>query len=212
VLLAAAMHLVVAETASAKLEPVQGAGLKTRAEIREFQRGHGLKADGIMGPDTRFALRTVPHGHARVPRAATDGSGLRLAAAPRAPSASRHGGIEYLAMFAGGWAILVALAVLKLREPVSYRARVLRDSFRRPSGHPASGVRWLPSGAMFAEGRAARGGIGRFRGSVSAVTELRGERCFLVQDRRRPRGVWVFESEIQAVDEADDRQPAGRLP
>jgi murein L,D-transpeptidase YcbB/YkuD len=58
VLLAAAKHLVVAETASAKLEPVQGAGLKTRAEIREFQRGHGLKADGIMGPDGRSSWRS----------------------------------------------------------------------------------------------------------------------------------------------------------
>jgi hypothetical protein len=140
VLLAAAMHLVVAETASAKLEPVQGDGLKTRAEIRGFQRSHGLKPDGIMGPNTRFALRTVPHEHARVPAAATGGSGLHLAVAPRAPSASPHGGIEYLAMFAGGWAILVALAVLKLREPVTYRARVLRDSLMRPSGHPGAGV------------------------------------------------------------------------
>jgi hypothetical protein len=110
-------------------------------------------------------------------------------------------------MFAGGWAILLVLAVLKLRDPVTYRARVLHDSLKRPPGHPEPGVRWLHSGAMFAEGRAARAGIGRFRGSVAAVTRLRGERCFLVRDPRMPRGVWVFESEIRDLATADEDEP-----
>lgn len=204
-LLAVTVYLVMAGTASADLGPAQAAGLSTRAEIRGFQRSHGLKPDGIVGPDTRSALRTVPHRHTRTMQVAT-GPVKVAAAAPPEPSAGvRHGGgVEYIAMFAGGWAILVVLALLKLREPVAYRVRILRDSLMRPSGHPAPGVRWLRSGTMFAEGRAARGGIGRFRGSVAAVTRLRGERCFLVRDARMPRGVWVFESEIQDLANTDD--------
>jgi hypothetical protein len=213
VLLAAAVYLVMAGTASANLGPARNAGLKTRAEIRAFQRSHGLVPDGVMGPDTRFALSTVPHSHMRTVEAASGPANAR-AAAPRVTPPSGHsgrGGIAYVAMFAGGWAILLALAVLKLRKPAAYRARVLRDSLMRPPGHPAPGVRWLTSGEMFAEGRAARGGIGHFRGSVAAITKARGERCFLVRDRRRPRGVWVFESEIRDLAKAggatEDRLP-----
>jgi hypothetical protein len=112
--------------------------------------------------------------------------------------------MAYLVMFAGGWAILLALAVLKLREPMAYRVRVLHDSLMRPAGQSRPGVRWLASGKVFAEGRAARAGIGRFRGWVSAITVLRGERCFLVRDPRMPRGVWVFESEIRDLAGAGD--------
>jgi Putative peptidoglycan binding domain len=215
VLLAAVLYLVMGGTAFADLGPARQAGLTTRAEVRDFQRSHGLVPDGVVGPDTRAALQALPHGrgHMRMAQAAAAPAAER-AAAPRATaSRARHGGIAYLAMFAAGWAILLALAVLKLRKPVTYRMRILRDSLMRPSGRPAPGVRWLPSGHMFAEGRAARAGIGRFSGSVSAITELRGERCFLVRDRRMPRGVWVFESEVRDLARADDETAsADRLP
>jgi hypothetical protein len=215
VLLAAVLYLVIGGTAFADPGPARQAGLTTRAEIRDFQRSHGLVPDGVIGPDTRAALLAIPHrrGHMRMVQPAAAPARERAAAPRTTSSAARHGGIVYLAMFAGGWAILLALAVLKLRGPVTYRMRILRDSLTRPYGRPAPGVRWLPSGQMFAEGRAARAGIGRFSGSVSAITELRGERCFLVRDRRMPRGVWVFESEIRDLARADDETAsADRLP
>jgi hypothetical protein len=200
------MVLVLAHPASAAPDEATALGFHSKAEIRDFQRTHGLKADGIVGPDTRSALRAVPHGRGHTRMAGTARAGARpSAAALPAPAAPGHR-LEYLAMFVGGLAILATLAVVKLREPVTYRARVLRDSFRRPPGRPAPGVRWVPGG-VFAEGRAARGGIGRFSGSVSAVTELRGERCFLVRDPRRPRGVWVFESEIREIEEPHEIEP-----
>jgi hypothetical protein len=206
----------MAGTATADLGPARSAGLNTRAEIRDFQRSHGLKADGVVGPDTRFALRTVPRAHMRTVEVAAEPADTP-AAAPRVTppgGGGGHGRIAYLAMFVGGWAILLTLAVLKLREPVAYRARVLRDSLMRPPGHPAPGVRWLRSGALFAEGRAPRAGIGHFSGSVAAVTKSRGERCFLVRDPKMPRGVWVFESEIRDLARAADDEPelADRLP
>jgi hypothetical protein len=216
VLLAAVLYLPMGGTAFADLGPARQAGLTTRAEIRDFQRSHGLVPDGVVGPDTRAALQAVPHGrgHVRMVQAVAAPAGEQRAAVTRATaSGARHGRIAYLAMFVAGWAILLALAVLKLRGPVAYRMRILRDSMVRPYGRPAPGVRWLPSGHMFAEGRAARAGIGRFSGSVSAITELRGERCFLVRDRRMPRGVWVFESEIRDLARPDDETAsADRLP
>lgn len=214
-LLAAVLYLVMGGTAFADLGPARQAGLTTRAEIRDFQRSHGLVPDGVVGPDTRAALQAIPRGrgHMRMVQAPAAPAGERAAVTRATASGARHGRIAYLAMFVAGWAILLALAVLKLREPVAYRMRILRDSLMRPSGRPAPGVRWLPSGRMFAEGRAARAGIGRFSGSVSAITELRGERCFLVRDRRMPRGVWVFESEIRDLARADDETAsADRLP
>jgi hypothetical protein len=216
VLLAAVLYLVMGGTAFATLGPARQAGLTTRAEIRDFQRSHGLVPDGVVGPDTRAALQAIPRGrgHMRMAQAAAAPAGERAAVTRATASGARRGRIAYLAMFAAGWAILLALAVLKLRElrePVSYRMRILRDSLMRPSGRPAPGVRWLPSGRMFAEGRAARAGIGRFSGSVSAITELRGERCFLVRDRRMPRGVWVFESEIRDLARADDETASADL-
>jgi peptidoglycan hydrolase-like protein with peptidoglycan-binding domain len=193
-LLAAVVLLALAETASADSGKAEAAGLQSRAQIQAFQRAHGLKPDGVVGPDTRFALQTVPRAHARL--AAAAGGGASSPAAIASPPSGRHGHVEYLVMFLAGLAILAGLAVWKLGEPALYRVRMLRDSLRRAPGSATPGVRWV-SDEMFAEGRAPRAGIGSFRGTVAAITELRGERCFLVRDPTKPRGVWVFESEIR---------------
>ena len=49
VLLAAVLYLVMGGIASADLGPARQAGLTTRAEIRDFQRSHGLVPDGVVG-------------------------------------------------------------------------------------------------------------------------------------------------------------------
>jgi uncharacterized membrane protein len=201
------MVLALTPAAYASQGGAAALGLHSRAQIRAFQRAHGLVADGIVGPDTKAAFAAVPHGrgHMRATSPASVGGDAHatVSAPATVPTSSRLG---YLAMLVAGIAILAALAVVKLRDPVTYRARVLRDSLKRPPGHPAGRVRLVPGG-VFAEGRAARAGIGRFAGSVYAITELQGERCFFVRDPRRPRGVWVFESEIRDIDEPHEIEP-----
>jgi hypothetical protein len=196
--------LVPATTASAS--PRHAGALGSPAQIRAFQRAQGLTADGVVGPDTRWALAKVPHGHVRTTNAApaSPGESVELAAPASArPTRPRP---AYLAMLVGGLAILAAVAYKTLREPASYRYRVLRDSLRRPVGRPAARVRMV-RGRVLAAGRAPRAGIGRFNGAVCAITELQGERCFLVRDKRRPRGVWVFESEVRDLEEPHDLEP-----
>jgi Putative peptidoglycan binding domain len=198
------MVLALTPTASAS---TGDSALGTPAQVRDFQRAHHLTADGVAGPDTIWALATVPHGrgHMREASPAVAAPGSKATIEPPASTATGPR-LAYLAMFVGGLAILAAVAIVTLREPVTYRLRVLSDSLKRPAGRPGAGVRMVP-GHVFAEGRAARAGIGRFRGAVCAITELQGERCFLVRDHRRPRGVWVFESEIRELEEPHEIEP-----
>jgi hypothetical protein len=208
-LLAILLALALTSTASASPGTAGSLGLKTRAQIRHFQRAHGLVADGIVGPETRAAMAVVPRGrgHMRAtsPAPASHETNVRVEP-PASASVPMRSRIEHLAMLAAGIAILIALAVIKLREPVTYRLRILRDSLKRPPNSSGARVRTVP-GRVFAEGLAARAGIGRFAGSVYAMTELRGERCFFVRDPRRPRGVWVFESEIRDLEEPHEIEP-----
>jgi hypothetical protein len=201
------MLLVPAITAAAS---PGDAALGSPAQIRAFQRANGLAADGVVGPDTRRALATVPHRHMRTTSAAVASPGQPAGLAAPASGGPTRPRLAYLAMLVGGLAILGAVAYRTLREPVGYRYRVLRDSLKRPAGRPRSRVRRVP-GRVFAEGRAPRAGIGRFSGAVYAITELQGERCFLVRDTRRPRGVWVFESEIRELEAPHELEPSLRV-
>jgi Putative peptidoglycan binding domain len=170
--------------------PADGASLGTAGQIRRFQELHGLTPDGVVGPDTRRALARA---------ASSEGHARRVEAAPgvASPPPARDSGspswlsrterrVLAIAAFVAGLGVLGlagVMAVLRLRRRRLARAHVV------------------------ATGRAERVGIGDFSGLVHAVAEIRGVRCFLVRDLRRPRGIWVAESEVRELEREERLEP-----
>jgi hypothetical protein len=172
--------------------PADGASLGTPGQIRRFQEIHGLTPDGVVGPETRRALTRAARleGHAR----RTDAPpGIASSTAPLAGDGGSPSWLSRterrmlaIALLAAGLGILGlagVVAVLALRRWRLARAHVV------------------------AKGRAERAGIGEFSGLVHAIAEIRGVRCFLVRDLRRPRGLWVVESEVRELEHDESLEP-----